>query len=84
MPVKKSPLEKLVSLASDFVIKQKGAWGHEEWENLVAAVVKEGFALEDEGKRNLGNVLEALKYFYLQSPPTETAAKPKKKSASKS
>ncbi len=84
MPVGKSPVQKLAGLAADFVVKQNGCWVHEDWEGFVAEAAKLGFILEDEGKRNLGNVLEALKYFYTMSPEPQAAPAKAKKKTSKS
>lgn len=85
MPAAKNPTKALTELALTFVEKQKGDWNHEEWEQLVTRASSAGFAMDDEAKRNLGNILEALKFFYHIAPkaaPAKTAAK-KKTSARK-
>lgn len=84
MAAAKNPLRKLLDLAGDFVASQDGVWTHEDWEQLLARVGGVGYHLEeDEGKRNLGNILEALKYFYYQTPAPVSAPKAKKKAASR-
>lgn len=83
MAAVKNPMEKLLALAGEFVMKQQGVWAHEDWEHFVAAAEKTGFTLDDEGKRNLGNILEALKFFYFQMPAEVKAPKPKKKASTK-
>lgn len=78
MAAAKSNLQKLLDLIGDFVVKQNGCWEHDEWETLVAKAHKLGVTLDDEGKRNLGNMLEAAKHFYHLAPPPakkKTAAK---------
>jgi hypothetical protein len=83
MPPAKSALNKLLDLAAAFVTQQKGVWNHEDWEALLGKAEKLGFAVDDEGKRNLGNVLEASKYFYgvMPAPPAKKKAAPRKKKA---
>lgn len=64
MAAKKSELQKILDLAGEFVMKQEGAWEHADWESFLNKAVKAGVSIDDEGKRNLGNILEASKYFY--------------------
>ncbi len=74
----------LLAEAGKFVVSQKGVWNHDDWERLLAQVEKMNLKLTDECKRNLGNILEAAKYFYLKLPlPAEAPAKkaPAKKKA---
>jgi hypothetical protein len=78
MPTK-HPMEKILKTAGDFVIAQKGDWDHDAWEGLLASVSGLGLDVEDDFKRNLGNVLEATKYFYYNLP----AETPKKKAPAK-
>ncbi|MBI4558816.1 MAG: hypothetical protein HY706_14635 [Candidatus Hydrogenedentes bacterium] len=77
----KSGLEKLLGMAGEFVVKQHGDWNHADWEGLVEKVSMNGVAADDESKRNLGNILEASKYFYqiLPAPPPMKRAAAKKK-----
>lgn len=83
MAVGKNPMEKLLALAGEFVMKQQGTWAHEDWERFVAAAEGTGYNFDDEGKRNLGNILEALKFFYFKMPVEVKVSKPKKKAAAK-
>lgn len=80
MPAAKDGYTQVLDLVGKFVTKQKGTWNHEDWENLLASVEKLGYSMDDETKRNLGNVLESSKYFYLSMPK---AASKKKASAKK-
>lgn len=85
----KITLQELLDFAGGFVTKQKGIWEHEEWEALLKKVAGTGLELNDETKRNLGNILESAKYFYpmmTDAPAARPAArkkvaakKPKKK-----
>ena len=68
MPAAKNSMQKVLDLAGKFVTKQEGEWNHEEWEALLPKVTKMGFEMDDETKRNLGNILEASKHFYHNGP----------------
>jgi non-homologous end joining protein Ku len=72
------PVQKLMRMAGKFVADQNGEWDHDAWEDLLAKAAKLGVAEDDESRRNLGNILEAGKFFHQQLPDA-----PKKKSASK-
>lgn len=76
----KITLQGLLDIAGGFVSKQKGVWGHDEWEVLLKTVAGAGLELNDEAKRNLGNILESAKYFYPMmkaAPAARPAAKKK-------
>ncbi|HOZ46533.1 MAG TPA: hypothetical protein PLO37_06125 [Candidatus Hydrogenedentes bacterium] len=78
----KNTIEGLLALAGKFVTDQNGAWEHEDWEHFLEEVAKLGFDLTDENKRNLGNILEACKFFYHCLPacgPTAKKAPAKRK-----
>jgi hypothetical protein len=81
------PVQKLTKYATDFVIAQKGVWSHENWEEFCTKAAKEGVELNDCNRKALGNLLEALRYFYELRPGLATApvkkAGPCKKTASK-
>lgn len=85
MAAKKNAVEKILDLAGEFVTKQGGAWGHQDWESFLKKAAKAGVEVDDEGKRILGNILEAAKFIYHRagivpdSKPAKTkaAAKPK-------
>ena len=85
----KSTLESLLDLAGKFVVTQNGEWEHEDWEALLSKAAAMGIVLNDEFKRNLGNILESCKYFHAVCPPasakkaTATKAKPKPKAKAK-
>jgi hypothetical protein len=81
MPAAKNPTRKLFDLAGEFVTSQQGNWNHNDWESLLEKVGKAGFSVDDDTKRNLGNLLEAGKFFYSampQNPPKRRPA-PRKK-----
>ncbi len=79
MAAAKEPVEKLLELAGQFIAKQKGNWDHADWEAFLNKVGTLGVPTDDESKRNLGNILEAGKFFYASMPK----AAPKKKTAAK-
>ncbi len=70
MATAKASIKKLMELGEGFVIKQKGCWEHSDWEGLVNKVRALGIEMNDEGKRNLGNILEGTRFFYLHMPET--------------
>lgn len=78
-----SALQKILELAEKFVTKQKGAWEHDEWEAFLAKAAQAGLDVNDESKRNLGNILEGLKYFYSVLPAPAKKASPKAKAKAK-
>ncbi len=61
-------LQKILETAGKFVADQKGDWDHDAWEKLLAKMDKLGLVMDDEAKRNLGNILEASRQFYLALP----------------
>ena len=75
------PVEKLVNLATTFVIARKGTWGHEDWEAFCAQSAEAGVELNEYNRVALGNLLEAVRYFYQLSPACAVA--PAKKPAAK-
>lgn len=79
MPSAKNSLQKVLDLAGQFVTAQNGMWDHNEWEALVERVAAVNGPMDDEGKRNLGNILEASKYFFAHA----SAPAPKKAAARK-
>jgi len=83
MAAKKNELEKVLDLAGGFVTKQQGAWGHQDWESFLKKAAKAGVEIDDEGKRNLGNMLEAAKFIYHRADIKVDAKPAKKKSATK-
>ena len=85
MAAAKSSVEKLLVLAGQFITKQQGIWEHEDWEALLTKAGALGMPMDDECKRNLGNILDAGKYFFasIPQPPakkktTDTKKAPKK------
>lgn len=80
MAAKKNEVQKILELVGEFVTKQGGAWGHTDWESFLKKADKIGIVIDDEGKRNLGNLLEAAKGLY-QKAGIEAPVKPAKKKA---
>lgn len=82
----KITLQELLDFAGGFVARQKGVWEHDEWEALLKKVAETGLELNDETKRNLGNILESVKYFYpmMATAPTARPAARKNVAAKKS
>ncbi len=83
-----SPFPKLLDLVEKFVIRHEGQWTHQDWEELVDEGRALGYSLdEDEGRRNLGNMLEGARFFYVHgAAPTQSSAArkaPAKKSAAR-
>jgi hypothetical protein len=83
------PVEKLAKQAVDFVVSNKGTWGHEDWESFCARSATDGVELNEHNRVALGNLLEALRYFYqlrpgLATAPIKRTATCGKKSAKKS
>lgn len=72
-------LRKVFDLAEAFVSKQNGVWEHTDWEAFLESITRDGIPVTDETKRNLGNILEAGKYFLA----VETAAPAMKKAPAK-
>lgn len=63
-----------------FVQRQKGVWGHEEWEDFVTTIRANTLTWFEGMEAYLGGVLESLKVFYALSPPEtgrEAASAPK-------
>jgi hypothetical protein len=66
MATPKTEVKKVFTLAQAFVVSQKARWGHDDWEKLLEDLEKEGVDMEDdEARRNLGNILEGGKHFFV-------------------
>ena len=74
----KTRLQKVLDLTGQFVIAQKGVWGHVAWEEFLGKAAALGIAMDDEGKRCLGNILESCKGLYSDA---EAGPAPKKPAA---
>jgi len=61
-------MRSVVSDSVAFVKKQKGVWGHTEWEEFVKTVRQNTIALSEGTTAYLGGVLESMKVFYGLSP----------------
>ncbi|MBF0405311.1 MAG: hypothetical protein HQL00_15255 [Nitrospirae bacterium] len=56
--------DRLLTLAGDFVERQKGTWDHSAWLGFLEEVQKKGIELTSEMERYIGLVLETLKKVY--------------------
>ena len=82
MPPAKNAVQKILEEAGKFVAAHGGTWVHEDWEGFLAQIEKQGFVLNDELKRNVGNILEASKGLY-HVMPSASAKKPAAKKVAK-
>jgi|GEM_PF-559578 len=77
-------VQQLAKLAGDFVVKKRGVWEHEDWQQLCASVEALGLILDEDLRTCLGMLLESLKVFYASCPKRpKTAAKRKPRAKSK-
>jgi len=85
MAAKKNEVQKILEVVGDFVTKQGGAWEHADWESFLKKADKIGISMDDEGKRHLGNLLEAAKLLYHKAgiTPEPKSAKAKAKAKAK-
>ena len=73
-------VQELAVLVSDFVVKRRGVWNHEQWEALCGKVAGLGVDLDDALLERLGLLLEDMRVFYYCMPAIPKA---KKKTTSK-
>lgn len=80
-------VQTLAKLASDFVVKKKGSWNHDEWEQFLKTTTdKLEIHFDEIMEARLGLLLETLKAFYLglpKRPKKSTKAKAKRKTPSR-
>ncbi len=69
--------EQIFEQAAKFVVKQKGEWEHNDWENFLGKISEYEIELHDEFVMKLGALLELGKYFYSNLP--ESVEKKQKK-----
>lgn len=83
----KTNLEAILERAAKFVVRSKGQWDHQDWEDYLGSVSNLGLTMDDETKRHLGNVLESSKHLYENGgsgmAPAARSAKPKAKAKPK-
>ncbi|MGC8738868.1 MAG: hypothetical protein ACP5UA_09515 [Candidatus Hydrogenedens sp.] len=80
----KYSVEHIFEQAAKFVVKQKGEWEHNDWENFLGKVSEYQIELHDELIVKLGTLLELGKYFYFNLPESvEKKQKKTKKSTTK-
>jgi hypothetical protein len=61
-------LDKLVRDSAEFIMKNKGMWGHAEWVAYSRGVDKNTIYLSEEMSTYLGGILESMKAFYITAP----------------
>lgn len=66
----KNTVEYILSQASKFVVKQKGEWNHNEWEEFLGKIAEANIELHDELITKIGQLLEISKYLYFNLPET--------------
>ena len=71
---KSSTMQKVLSEVGTFVNAKKGSWEHNDWEGFLEKIDKLHIAMDDECKRNLGNLLESSRYFFLLPPDNAKAS----------
>lgn len=80
----KYSVEQIFEQAAKFVVKQKGEWEHNNWEDFLGKISEFQIELHDELIVKLGALLELGKYFYSNLPETvEKKQKKTKKSTTK-
>jgi hypothetical protein len=79
----KNMTQKVLDLAGKFVTAQDGKWNHAEWEDFLSEIAALGVVLNDESRRNLGNLLETSKFLHhlKEAPKPKGKAKPAKAKA---
>lgn len=78
-------VQQLAKLAGDFVVKKRGTWDHEAWEEFCGAAAALGVEPDEEMRARLGLLLETLKVFYVSLPKrAKTLAKRKARTKTKS
>lgn len=83
MATTKNAVQKILEEAGKFVTAHGGVWGHQDWEAFLAQIEKQGFVLNDELKRHVGNILEASKGLFHVMPQPAAKKKVVKKAAAK-
>lgn len=80
----KYSVEHIFEQAAKFVVKQKGEWEHNDWEDFLGKISEYQIELHDELMVKLGTLLELGKYFYYNLPETlDKKQKKTKKSTTK-
>ena len=74
-------VQQVAKLAGDFVVKKRGAWNHEEWQQWCDSIASLGLELDEELRVQLGVLLETLKTCYLSMPKRPKSAAKKKAGA---
>lgn len=78
-------VQQLAKLAGDFVVKKRGSWDHEAWEEFCASASALGVKPDEEMRAHLGLLLETLKAFYVSLPKrAKTLAKRKTRTKTRS
>jgi len=70
----KSSMNKVMNDSVAFIKRQKGVWGHPEWEEFLQTVERNALTLTEGTTAYLGGVLESIKVFH-SIPPVSAAEK---------
>jgi len=66
----KSSMSAIVNDSVAFIKRQKGVWGHPEWEAFLQTMERNAFRLSEDATSYVGGILESIKVFYSTSPET--------------
>jgi predicted flap endonuclease-1-like 5' DNA nuclease len=69
--LKQATFDNMVTAAEDFVDKQKGKWGEDEWLDLLALLKQAGMDLSEEMQAYLRQLLEAMRSVYQATGSTQ-------------
>lgn len=72
---KTAGLEELTKLATEFVTKQRGLWDHVAWTDFLSNVRTKGYDISGDMQGQLGELVEAMKRFYVAAASTESIEK---------
>ena len=67
---KSATFDEIVKLAGDFVTQQKGAWDHSTWLTFLSTLKQKGYDVSEDMQAHVGQLLEAIKRFYLATAST--------------
>lgn len=78
-----SAMRAIVKDSIEFTKKQKGVWGHTEWEAFATGIQKNTLSLSEETTAYLGGILESVKAFYFIAPAPAGPKKVRKRAVAK-
>lgn len=76
--------QKLLDLAGQFIIENNDGWDHFAWEELLRKAADLGFDFHpDESRRQMGNILEAARFFRGCAPAPASKKRPVRRAVKK-